>query len=92
VNIEINHDVQVKKKGFRGTREPLRDKYAGFKIGDRVRLKIVAVPPDHEGTIIGLNRKLEFTVRLKSRETPDASGKWGPIWADEMELLIAKDL
>jgi hypothetical protein len=63
--------------------------YAGFKVGDWVRLNIVAVPPDHRARIISLNNKKVFTVMLKSKGTRDANGKW-IAWAEEMEHIPAE--
>ena len=68
-------------------KKPLLTEYQGFRIGDPVKLKIVAVPTDHRAKICSLNSRGEFKVQLTSKEVREANGVWGPIWAPEMEKV-----
>ena len=81
MNLLKENGVRKKRGYFRGNKQPLLTEFAGFELGDPVRLKIVAVPADHRAQIISLNCRKEFKVLLTSQECRDANGVWGPIWA-----------
>jgi hypothetical protein len=87
MNLLKENDVHERRGVFRGRKQPLFTEYAGFAIGDQVRLKIAAVPPDHRAKIMSLNSKKEFKVLLSSQAIKDAKGVWGPIWTEEMEKV-----
>lgn len=58
---------------------PKLSEFKGFKIGDRVKLKIAA-SPEESGKISSLNSRGEFSVVINGQT-------WKPIWADEMEAV-----
>ena len=85
MNLLKEHNLHGRIGGCRGRKAPLLTDYQGFKVGDFVRLKIVAVPTDHLARITSLNHRKEFKVDLRSSKTKDANGTWGPLWAEEIE-------
>lgn len=64
----------------------------GFKIGDSVKLTAICVPDDQICTIVGLNRRGEFRVKLLSKKYKDGSGVWWPVFSEEMVKTFPKHL
>lgn len=64
--------------------------HSGFKLKDKVRLKICAAPPDHKAVISRIKREINtkdicFWVLLSSVEMKVKNESWGPIWLHEIE-------
>ncbi len=74
----------------RMVRKPNFTEWAGFKVGDVVRLTCKQVPSDAIGKITGVkldrcSGEMAFRVNVKSAECRDANGDWYPLYVGEVE-------
>src|SRR6185436_18081605 len=68
-NVENNaiHTTPRTKSSIKGRKKPLFTEFGGLKVGDSVKLNMVAVPKDHTAVITSVNRKGLFRVMLKKK-------------------------